>query len=79
MREVRPGTADFGPVLALAARVLAQDRHLASRLPHALESHVIAAFDGTQCGCYQMRTRSPVTSTGNYAAKIAAGYGPAAQ
>jgi GNAT superfamily N-acetyltransferase len=133
--EVQPGTAHFEQVLILAARVLAQDRYLASRIPHALESHVLAAFDGSRCagflrylvqvtgaeegrpavmrndepllegyveasgvdpqrrrrgigtalqqhaarrcraaGCYQMRSRSPVTSTGNYALKIAAGY-----
>jgi len=36
-------------VLILAARVLAQDRYLASRIPHALESHVLAAFDGARC------------------------------
>ena len=133
--EARPGTAHFEQVLILAARVLAQDRSLASRIPHALESHVLAAFDGTRCtgflrylvqvigaeegrpavihdgepllegyveafgvdphrrrrgigtalqqdaarrcrtaGCYQMRSRSPVTSTENYALKIAAGY-----
>jgi hypothetical protein len=47
--EVQPGTAHFEQVLILAARVLAQDRHLASRIPHALESHVLAAFDGTRC------------------------------
>jgi len=29
--------------------VLAQDRYLVSRIPHALESHVLAGFDGTQC------------------------------
>jgi GNAT superfamily N-acetyltransferase len=133
--EVQPGTAHFEQVLILAARVLAQDRYLASRLPHALESHVLAAFDGTRCagflrylvqvigaeegrppvlhdgepllegyveafgvdpqrrrrgigtalqqhaarqcrtaGCYQMRSRSPVTSAENYALKLAAGY-----
>lgn len=133
--EVQPGTAQFEQVLILAALVLAQDRYLASRIPHALESHVLAAFDGTRCvgflrylvqvigaeegrpavmhndkpllegyveafgvdpkrrrhgigtelqqhparrcraaGCYQMRSRSPVTSTENYALKIAAGY-----
>jgi GNAT superfamily N-acetyltransferase len=47
--EVQPGTAHFEQVLILAARVLAQDRYLASRMPHALESHVLAAFDGTRC------------------------------
>ena len=47
--EVQPGTAHFEQVLILAARVLAQDRYLASRIPHALESHVLAAFDGTRC------------------------------
>jgi GNAT superfamily N-acetyltransferase len=133
--EVQPGTAHLEQVLILAARVLAQDRYLASRIPHALESHVLAAFDGTRCtgflrylvqvigaeegrpavmhngepllegyveafgvdpqrrrcgigtalqqhaaqrcraaGCYQMRSRSPVTSAENYALKIAAGY-----
>ena len=49
MREVQPGTAHFEQVLILAARVLAQDRNLTSRIPHALESHLLAAFDGTQC------------------------------
>jgi hypothetical protein len=47
--EVQPGTAHFEQVLILAARVLAQDRYLASSIPHALESHVLAAFDGTRC------------------------------
>ena len=122
-------------MLALAARVLAQDRYLVSRFPHARESHVLGAFDRTRCvgflryliqvigaeagrppvlrngqplsegyveafgvdpqlrrrgigtalqqhaarqcriaGCYQMRSRSPVTSGENYALKIAAGY-----
>ena len=133
--EVLPGTAEFGKVLGLAARVLAQDRHLTSVLPTAQESHVLGAFDGSRCvgflryliqvigaeegrpavmhngallregfveafgvdpqlrrhgigttlqrhtaqrcrsaGCYQMRSRSPVTSSENYALKIAAGY-----
>ena len=36
-------------VLTLAARVLARDRHLASRMAHARESRVLAAFDGTPC------------------------------
>ena len=49
MLEVQPGTAHFEQVLILAARVLAQDRYLASRIPHALESHVLAAIDGTGC------------------------------
>jgi GNAT superfamily N-acetyltransferase len=135
VREVQPGTSGFGQVLTVAARALAQDRYLTSRLPHAQESHVLGAFDGTWCvgflryliqvigaeagrpavmhngeplregyveafgvdprqrrrgigtalqqcaarrcrtaGCYQMRSRSPVTSTENYALKIAAGY-----
>jgi GNAT superfamily N-acetyltransferase len=133
--EVQPGTADFEVVLALAGRVLAQDRYLTSSVPDAQESHVLGAFDGTRCagflryliqvigaeagrpavlyqgeplregyveafgvdprlrrrgigtalqqhaarqcriaGCYQMRSRSPVTSSENYALKIAAGY-----
>ena len=135
VREVQAGTAGFDLVLALAARVLTQDRHLASHFPHAQESHVLGAFDGPRCvgflrylvqvigaeagrpavmrdgqplregyveafgvdpqlrrrgigtalqqhaasqcrsaGCYQMRSRSPVTSGENYALKIAAGY-----
>jgi hypothetical protein len=47
--EVRSGTKDFEQVLTLAARVQAQDRYLASRFPHAQESHVLGAFDGTRC------------------------------
>jgi GNAT superfamily N-acetyltransferase len=135
VRDVQPGSGDFGQVLALAARVLAQDRYLVSSVPGAEESRVLGAFDGTRCagflryliqvigaeagrpavthhgeplregyveafgvdprlrrrgigtalqqyaarqcqiaGCYQMRSRSPVTSTENYAMKIAAGY-----
>jgi GNAT superfamily N-acetyltransferase len=135
VREVEPGTAVFDDVLALAARVLTQDRYLASSFPHAQESHVLGAFDDTCCvgflryliqvigaeegrpavmrngkplregyveafgvdpqrrrhgvgtalqqhaarrcrivGCWQMRSRSPVTSTENYALKVAAGY-----
>jgi GNAT superfamily N-acetyltransferase len=133
--EVQPGTARFDSVLALAARVLAQDRHLTSGFLAAQESHVLGAFDGSRCvgflryliqvigaeegrpavmhnsapltegfveafgvdpqlrrrgigtalqrhaarqcrraGCYQMRSRSPVTSAENYALKVAAGY-----
>ena len=48
MLEVQPGTAHFEQVLIPAARVLAQDRYLASRIPHALESRVLAAFDDTR-------------------------------
>ena len=47
--EVQPGTARFDSVLALAARVLAQDRHLTSVFPAAQESHVLGAFDGFRC------------------------------
>jgi GNAT superfamily N-acetyltransferase len=133
--EVHPGTAQFDGVLGLAARVLAQDRHLTSHLSATQESHVLGAFDGFRCvgflryliqvigaeegrppvtyngvplregfveafgvdqqlrrrgigtalqrhaarkcrnaGCYQMRSRSPVTSVENYALKVAAGY-----
>jgi len=133
--EVRPGTEQFEAVLALAARVLAQDRHLVSLFPAAVQSRVLGAFHGPQCvgflryliqvigaevgrpavmhqgapltegyveafgvaplarrqgigtalqdhaarqcraaGCYQMRSRSPVTSAENYALKLAAGY-----
>jgi GNAT superfamily N-acetyltransferase len=49
VREVQPGTSGFEQVLALATRVLAQDRYLASRFPRAQESHVLGAFDGTRC------------------------------
>src|SRR6185437_8592917 len=38
----------------------------------ALQQH--AAQQCRIAGCYQMRSRSPVTSTENYALKIAAGY-----
>ena len=135
VREVQPGTPGFEPVLALAAQVLAQDRYLVSRFPHAQQSHVLGAFTRGRCvgflryliqvigaeagrppvmhhgrplsegyveafgvdpqarrrgigtalqrhaarqcriaGCYQMCSRSPVTSSENYALKIAAGY-----
>jgi GNAT superfamily N-acetyltransferase len=49
VKEVQPGTAGFERVLALAARVLAQDRYLTSSFPDAQESHVLGAFDGTVC------------------------------
>ncbi|HEY1616465.1 MAG TPA: hypothetical protein VGG25_02545 [Streptosporangiaceae bacterium] len=49
VREVQPGAAGFDLVLALAARVLAQDRQLAACFPHAQESHVLGAFDGPRC------------------------------
>jgi len=38
----------------------------------ALQAHAIAYCRGA--GCYQMRSRSPVTSVENYALKLAAGY-----
>ena len=49
VRAVQPGSADFGQVLSLAARVLAQDRYLVSNVPGVRESRVIGAFDGTRC------------------------------
>ena len=49
VREVQPGTPGFELVLALAAQVLAQDRYLVSRFPHAQESHVLGAFDRRRC------------------------------
>src|SRR5437762_2620056 len=49
VKGVRPGTAGFGPVRALAARVLAQDRYLTWHFPDALESHVLGAYHGTRC------------------------------
>jgi GNAT superfamily N-acetyltransferase len=121
VKDVQPGTAGFELVLALAVRVLAQDRYVTWHFPDALESHVLGLIQvlgaeagrravihndeslkegyveafgvdpqlrrrgiGTalqqhaaqQCriaGCYQMRSRSSVTSTENYALKIAAG------
>jgi GNAT superfamily N-acetyltransferase len=36
-------------VLALAARVLAQERYLTWHFPDALESHVLGAYYGTRC------------------------------
>ena len=39
VKGVRPGTAGFGPVRALAARVLVQDRYLTWHFQDALESH----------------------------------------
>ena len=47
--EVWPGTEPFGMVLTLAARVLAQDRHLVSRFPAAGQSHVLGAFHDQRC------------------------------
>jgi hypothetical protein len=38
VKDVQPGTADFEQVLALAAQVLAQDRHLVSNVPGVQES-----------------------------------------
>ena len=49
VKGVQPGTAGFEAVLALAARVLAQDRYLTSHFPDSLESHVLGAYDGTRC------------------------------
>jgi GNAT superfamily N-acetyltransferase len=136
--EVAPGDPGWDAVLALADRVLDQQRYLVADLPHADESHVLGAFDGdgdVRCvgflrflvqvvgreegrpevthdgfvlregfvesfgvdphvrrqgvgtalqqhaidhcraaGCWQMRSRSPVTSTENYVLKLAAGY-----
>jgi hypothetical protein len=42
VRDVQPGSADFEQVLALAARVLAQDRYLVSSVPSVQESRVSA-------------------------------------
>jgi GNAT superfamily N-acetyltransferase len=47
--EVRPGTAQFDGVLELASQVLAQHSDLTSAFPTALESHVLAAFQGARC------------------------------
>ena len=47
--EAWPGTEPFGMVLTLAARVLAQDRHLVSRFPAAGQSHVLGAFHDQRC------------------------------
>lgn len=135
VREVVAQTPEFHAVLAVAARVLGQDRYLVSDLPAAMESHVLGAFANVRCvgflryviqvigaeagrppvirdgqpltegyveafgvasdqrrrgigtalqesaarscraaGCYQMRSRSPVTSVENYAMKLHAGY-----
>ena len=47
--EVQSGTPRFGEVAGLAARVLAQDRHLVTDFPAAEESHVLGAFAGPRC------------------------------
>jgi len=49
VKDVRPGTAGFELVLALAARVLARDRYLTRHFPDALESRVFGAYHGTRC------------------------------
>jgi hypothetical protein len=49
VKGVQSGTAGFELVLALAARVLAQDRYLTWHFPDALESHVLGAYYGTRC------------------------------
>jgi len=75
--EVTAADNRFGQVLKLAVIVLSQDRYILEQIAHAQESHIIAAFvGGRRVGFlrYQMRLRSPVTSTENYALKIAAGY-----
>jgi ribosomal protein S18 acetylase RimI-like enzyme len=46
VKDVQPGTADFEQVLALAARVLAQDRYLVSSVPGVQESRVLGAEAG---------------------------------
>jgi GNAT superfamily N-acetyltransferase len=46
---VQFGTARFDRVLALAAQVLSQHRHLTSDFPAAQESCVLGAFDGSRC------------------------------
>jgi GNAT superfamily N-acetyltransferase len=49
------------------------DRQLRRRgIGTVLQQH--AARQCRNAGCYQMRSRSPVTSTENYALKVAAGY-----
>jgi hypothetical protein len=48
VKDVQPGTAGFEPVLALAARVRAQDRYLTWHFPDVLESHVLGAYHGTR-------------------------------
>jgi hypothetical protein len=49
VKDVQPGTAGYGQVVALAAQVLAQDRYLVSSVPGAQESHLLGAFDGIRC------------------------------
>jgi hypothetical protein len=49
VRGVQPGRAGFELMLALAARVLAQDRYLTWHFPDALDSHVLGAYYGTRC------------------------------
>jgi GNAT superfamily N-acetyltransferase len=52
VKGVQPGTAGFELVLALAARVLAQDRYLTWHFPDALESHVLGAEAGRPAVIY---------------------------
>ena len=49
VKGVQPGAAGFELVLALAARVLAQERYLTWHFPDALESDVLGAYYGTRC------------------------------
>jgi GNAT superfamily N-acetyltransferase len=135
IRDIGSDDDRFDAVLRLASSILEQDRYLVRDYPHALESHVLAAFFRDACagflrllvqvigseegrppvlhqgtpltegfveafgvapsarrrgigtalqataiehsrsaGCWQMRSRSPVTSVENYALKLAAGY-----
>lgn len=47
--EVVPGRKRFDAVVALAARVLAQDGAVLREFPAAMSSHVLGAFRGKQC------------------------------
>jgi hypothetical protein len=69
VRDVQPGSADFGQVLALAARVLAQDRHLVSSVRGAQESRVLGAFDGTRCAGF-LRYLIQVIGAGHRQAQV---------
>lgn len=69
IEDVADGDDRFLGVLRLAGAVLDQRRQ---GVGTALQQRAIEHCRAT--GCYQMRSRSPVASTENYALKLDAGY-----
>jgi GNAT superfamily N-acetyltransferase len=69
----RPGSWPREPLREGYVEAFGVDPRLRRRgVGTALQQH--AARQCRIAGCYQLRSRSPVTSTENYALKIAAGY-----